>query len=147
MKHVCCSDLPLPREDSLPYSIRKVDVSLYMFIASATNSGKVLPNDNKLHIVNMLWRLCGGRVNQSHWEGRGGAKLSWAGCEGAGACCGCGNLGQRHRHYTSEKSWKWLSEGSPPFNHQVPNWCPFLFGLGENQPLAWFIVHLNRYNP
>ena len=54
MKHVCCSDLSLPREDSLPYSIREVDVSLCMFIASATNSGKVLPNDNNLHIVNML---------------------------------------------------------------------------------------------
>ena len=56
MKNVCCSDIPLPREASSPYSIGKVDVSFCKFIASATDSGKLLPNDDKLHIINMLSR-------------------------------------------------------------------------------------------
>ena len=54
MKHLHRSDLPLPREDSSPYSIGKVDVSFCEFIASATDSGQVLPNDDKLRIVNTL---------------------------------------------------------------------------------------------
>jgi hypothetical protein len=29
-------------------------------------------------------------------------KVGWAGCDGAGARCGCGDLGRRQRPYTAE---------------------------------------------
>ena len=54
MKHVHLTDPPLPREDSSPYSIGSGDGDFRKSITSANDSGKVLPNDDQLRIVNTL---------------------------------------------------------------------------------------------
>ena len=96
MKRVCHSDRPLPREDSSPYSIGRVDGSFRKSIASTDSLG---------NYSQMTTGSISSTRSKSFTEER--RNEPWlAGCEGAGARCGCGDFGRRQRRYAAERSWK-----------------------------------------
>ena len=96
MKHVCHSDRPLPREDSSPYSIGRVDGGFRKSIASTDSLGNYSQMTTCSVSSTRSKPLTVERTNEP-WL---------AGCEGAGAHCGRGDFGRRQRRYAAERSWK-----------------------------------------